>query len=392
MNSIVVSAWRALFILACLFILGIGVQAAGDTVEFFYQKVERPKVLPELYTIYVKVNDEDAPLIHVKKVNVDFTAETRAKIITGRLQKAWDCLPDKEKLSGIIQIIRNTKFKVYVLAPQPENPIAGMPDTIMQLDNTDTSNLANDESPMSLLRQIRFAICSALRGDDLSTKAPISKQLDDQKTLSATRLDEAMLLEKTDTATARDTYIEAIGYNPENMDAYRSLQVLTEKSDAAFSKEVKDTLANKVTSANKLRQEGDDAYDAQDLDGDKTGYSKALDCYTKASAIFPECASYYWLRSMVLVRMSGLKVNDKPLDDAINDWYTKRLNPADGIKNAKITVADGAKVDEAISVLTTVLKTKQGNIITGLPGVTGPWYTMFNARAELLSALKAHVK
>jgi pheromone shutdown protein TraB len=126
-------------------------------------------MMPAMYTLYVDVNGDSAPLFCVGKLSDEWPAARRAEIIAGRLQQAWDALPDCEKLKMIIKVI--PKQKVYVLAPDltpqqrrdwkigDDKP---MPELILQVDETDVDTISKSDTPSTLLKDIRSSLVTAL--------------------------------------------------------------------------------------------------------------------------------------------------------------------------------------------------------------------------------------
>jgi tetratricopeptide (TPR) repeat protein len=366
-----------------------GLQAADDVVKFYYKKAQLPPGQPTMYVIYVEVNGEAEPLISVGKINRNFPAEKRAEIITGRMQKAWDTLPDRQKLSGIIQVVMmNNHNKVYVIAPVPDQPIPGMPDTFMQVDNTDIENVSKSETPSTVLKQIKFALCNALRSSDLTTKDPESKLLDDQKQIAKQYFAAA---DANDLLDATRKYFAAIIYNPEYIEAYESAIALNEKANPDLARAVKAVLESKVMKAVAVRKEGDNAYD-DGVAGNAAGYDKALISYQKASAFFPECATYYWVQSMVYIKKSGLKVDGVDLEDVVAKALEKQQDLGDVIAGAKIEVKDARQLQLAVEILEKSRTAQMtSDILPDVPAFGGSWYDIFTAREDLLKAIIARL-
>jgi len=393
MKRITVACMLALVFLA----LGtglVGAQTTNDIVKFYYKKAKLRPGLPALYLIYVDVNGDSAPLFSVAKLNEEWTAVKRAEVIAGRLQQAWDVLPDREKLSGIIKVI--PKQKVYVLAPSPtqeqkrdwkigdDNPL---PEHILQVDETDVGTISKSDTPRTLLTDIQSSLVTALKQQlDLAGRPMNSWTLVDMKRKA---LEEFALADPTDPALAAEAqrhYLNAIILNPEYIEAYEALISLTADSAPALAKEVQAVLDTKVIPAVKVRQHGDDAYDLG-----AAGYDQALADCKKASELFPECVNYYWLQSFMYQTKAGLTIDGVDLETKIKEATDNSVSIAVLIDKAKaVKIENRAMLVSARQVIIdakTKMTTNKMKIVTGAWALAGDWSNIFDARVVLLDSV-----
>jgi len=385
-----------------LLILGMGLagaQTTNDIVKFYYKKAKLRPGMPAIYLIYVDVNGDSAPLFSVGKLNEVWTAARRAEVIAGRLQQAWDVLPDREKLSGIIKVL--PKQKVYVLAPDPtpeqkrdwkigdENPL---PETILQVDETDVGTFSKSETPSNLLKDIQSSLVTALKQQlDLAGRPMNSWTLVDMKRKA---LEEYSLADPTDPAqldAAKRHYLNAIVLNPEYIEAYEALISLTADTNPALSKEVSTVLEKKVKPAVALRKHADDAYDSEHDLKVAGGYDQALADCRKASETFPECVNYYWLQSFMCLTKAGLTIDGADLEAKIKEATDNKKSIAVLIDNAKtmqlgnrdmLVAARQVLVDGKQKLITNKMK-----IFTGAWALAGDWSNILDARIVLLDSL-----
>jgi len=389
-------------VVACLLVLvflaisaGLaGAQATNDIVKFYYMKAKLRPGMPSLYLVYVDVNGDSAPLFSIAGISTEWTAAKRAEVIAGRLQQAWDVLPDREKLGGIIKVI--PKEKVYVLAPAPtqeqkrdwkigdDNPL---PDTIMQVDETDVNTISKSETPSNLLKDIQSSLVTALKQQlDLAGRPMNSWTLVDMKRKA---LDEFSQADPTDPALLADAkrrYLNAITLNPEYVEAYESLISLVSDSDPAFAKEIQKVLDTKVLPAVKIRQHGDDAYDLGVV-----GYDQALADCQQASTIFPECVNYYWLQSFMYKAKAGLMIDGMDLDGKIKEATDNKKSIAVLINDAKnIKIEHRDMLIAARQVLVdakTKMTTNKMKIVTGAWSLAGDWSNILDARVAVIDSI-----
>lgn|GEM_PF-2280414 len=371
-----------------------GAQTMNDIVKFYYKKANLRPGLPTLYIIYVDVNGDSAPLFSVAKLNVEWTAARRAEVIAGRLQQAWDVLPDREKLSGIIKVI--PKQKVYVLAPTPtqeqkrdwkigdDNPL---PEHILQVDETDVGTISKSDTPRTLLTDIQSSLVTALKQQlDLAGRPMNSWTLVDMKRKA---LEEFALADPNVpelAAEAQRHYLNAIILNSEYIEAYEALIALTADSAPALAKEAQAVLDTKVIPAVKVRQHGDDAYDMG-----QAGYDQALADCQKASAIFPECVNYYWLQSFMYQTKAGLTIDGADLETKIKEATDNSVSIAVLLDKAKaVKIENRAMLVSARQVLVdakTKLTANKMKIVTGAWALAGDWSNIFDARVVLLDSV-----
>jgi len=393
-------------VIACLLalvflVLGMGLAVAqtNDIVKFYYKKAKLRPGMPALYIIYVDVNGDSAPLFSVGKLSDDWPAARRAEVIAGRLQQAWDVLPDREKLSGIMKVL--PKQKVYVLAPDPtaeqkrdwkigdDNPL---PDTILQVDETDVGTISKSETPSNLLKDIQSSLVTALKQQlDLAGRPMNSWTLVDMKRKA---LEEYSLADPTDPQTldaAKRHYLNAIVLNPEYIEAYEALISLATDTNPALAKEVTTVLETKVKPAVKLRQHGDDAYDSEHDMKVPGGYDQALADCQKASELFPECVNYYWLQSFMYTTKAGLTIDGVDLEAKIKEATDNKKSIAVLIDNAKtIKVENRDMLVAARQVLVdgkAKLVANKMKIFTGAWALAGDWSNILDARIVLLDSL-----
>ncbi|MHB9105541.1 MAG: hypothetical protein ACYDCO_00665 [Armatimonadota bacterium] len=389
-------------LLALVFlVLGVGLAGAqtNDIVKFYYKKAKLRPGMPALYIIYVDVNGDSAPLFSVGKLSEQWTAARRAEVIAGRLQQAWDVLPDRDKLSGIMKVL--PKEKVYVLAPAPtpeqkrdwkigdDNPL---PETILQVDETDVGTISKSATPSNLLKDIQSSLVTALKQQlDLAGRPMNSWTLVDMKRKA---LEEFSLADPTDPAlldAAKRHYLNAIVLNPEYIEAYEALISLASDTNPALAKEVTTVLETKVKPAVKLRQHGDDAYDSEHDMKVPGGYDQALADCQKASALFPECVNYYWLQSFMYLTKAGLTIDGVDLEAKIKEATDNKKSIAVLIDNAKtIKVENREMLVAARQVLVdgkTRLIANKMKIFTGAWALAGDWSNILDARIVLLDSL-----
>lgn len=379
--------------------MGLAVAQTNDIVKFYYKKAKLRPGMPALYIIYVDVNGDSAPLFSVGKLSEEWPAAKRAEVIAGRLQQAWDVLPDREKLSGIMKVL--PKQKVYVLAPDPtpeqkrdwkigdDNPL---PDTILQVDETDVGTISKSETPSTLLKDIRTSLVTALKQQlDLAGRPMNSWTLVDMKRKA---LEEYSLADPTDPQTldaAKRHYLNAIVLNPEYIEAYEALISLASDTNPALAKEVTTVLETKVKPAVKLRQHGDDAYDSQHDLNIPGGYDQALADTQKASELFPECVNYYWLQSFMYTTKAGLTIDGVDLEAKIKEATDNKKSIAVLIDNAKTVKVENRDMLVAARQVLVDGKNKlivnKMKIFTGAWALAGDWSNILDARIVLLDSL-----
>jgi len=387
-------------LLAVLFLLlGMGLAGAqgNDIVKFYYKKAKLRPGMPAMYIIYVDVNGDSAPLFCVGKLNDEWPAARRAEVIAGRLQQAWDVLPDREKLGGIIKVI--PKQKVYVLAPDltpqqrrdwkigDDKP---MPEHILQVDETDVGTISKSDTPSTLLRDIRTSLVSALKSQlDIAGRPMNSWTLEDMK---RTALKEFTLADPTDPLqfeNARRHYINAIVLNPEYIEAYEALIDLGNDIAPELAKEVSTVLETKVKPAVKIRQHGDDAFDLGPV-----GYDQALADCKKAADLFPACVNYYWLQSFMYLKKAELTIDGMDLEAKIAEAVDNKRSIAVLIDEARNKNAINIGNREMLLAARQVLADAEKNVIanklkifTGAWALGGEWKNTFDARIELLNGI-----
>lgn len=285
------------------------VDKATDQVVFSTEKV--PDVRPPVYNILVSIN-ESVPkaIISVEKYG-GYSAEKRATTIRQRLEDAWKVLPDRFQLAEVLDVLKNSTYKVWVIAPKDKSP-AGLPSHIMQADPAIAQSLG--ETEVRALRLILSGLKDDLKGIDQATRAPQDKTLDSQKQVSIQKYSDA----------AKETGIEAADYlnesliaNPENPLPYKRLIEIYKETDAAKSASVKDAL-DRMVEASDFRRKGDDSWDVG-------RYQSALEYYISAANRFPACVTYYWLQSLVYEKQGKNADAAKVLQDALKTLPSKSI-------------------------------------------------------------------